>query len=79
MSQCGNTTFSVDPIGDVYLCASFSTQPDMKYGNLQNNSILELMTGTRATLYRIAVWPKRAGMQLPDGSVPDSPPGKTGL
>ncbi|MCC8376720.1 MULTISPECIES: radical SAM protein [Photorhabdus] len=52
MSQCGNTTFSVDPIGDVYPCASLSAQPDMKYGNLQNNSILELMTGPRATLYR---------------------------
>ncbi|MDE9484393.1 dynobactin maturation radical SAM/SPASM protein DynA, partial [Xenorhabdus bovienii] len=46
MAQCGNTSFSVDPVGDLYPCASLSAQPGMKYGNLQNNSILELMNST---------------------------------
>ncbi len=52
LEQCSNTNISVDPIGDVYPCASLSGTPETKYGNLIEEDLQAIMQSTRAQAYR---------------------------
>ncbi|WP_413735918.1 SPASM domain-containing protein [Sodalis sp. RH21] len=52
MSQCGNANCSTDPLGDIYPCASLSGHPDLKFGNINQNSLLEILNVTKAKAWR---------------------------
>lgn len=52
LSQCGNSTISTDPLGDVYPCGSLSGHYDTRYGNIVDNELIDLMRSTNAIEYR---------------------------
>lgn len=52
MAQCGNTNFSIDPVGDVYPCASLSSHTNLRYGNINRESLYHLMLSDVAKSYR---------------------------
>ncbi len=52
LSQCGNSTISTDPIGDIYPCGSLSGHADTRYGNIMEHSLHDLMQSSTAANYR---------------------------
>jgi uncharacterized protein len=52
LSQCSATNISVDPIGDVYPCASLSGTKPTKYGNLLEMNLLDIMETRTASEYQ---------------------------
>ncbi len=52
LSNCSNTNISVDPVGDVFPCATLSGHDDTRYGNLVENDLAEIMKGACAQRYR---------------------------
>jgi uncharacterized protein len=52
LKQCSNTNISVDPVGDVYPCATLSGSPDAKYGSLLENDLVTIMNSQCARGYR---------------------------
>jgi uncharacterized protein len=52
LEQCSETNISVDPIGDVYPCASLSGTPATRYGNLVTDDLATVMEGPVARNYR---------------------------
>jgi len=52
LSNCSNTNISVDPVGDVFPCATLSGHDDMLYGNLVEQDLLTIMNRDTAKSYR---------------------------
>ncbi len=52
LAQCSNSNISVDPIGDVYPCASLSGHSDTKYGNILEKDLDAILTSPTAQAYR---------------------------
>ncbi len=52
LEQCSDTNISVDPVGDVYPCATLSGTEATRYGNLLDAGLEELMAGPIATSHR---------------------------
>lgn len=52
LDQCFETNVSVDPIGDVYPCASLSGIPRHRYGNLLEHDLTELLATPTAVDHR---------------------------
>jgi len=52
LSQCSDTNIAIDPVGDVYPCATLSGTPANRYGNIVDNDLWTLMHGATADRYR---------------------------
>lgn len=52
LSQCSETNIAVDPVGDVYPCATLSGSDDTRYGNLAEDDLRAIMDGRVARSYR---------------------------
>ena len=52
LAQCGDTNISVDPMGDVFACATLSGTPDTRYGNLVEQDLVDVMDSEVALSYR---------------------------
>ncbi|GAO45406.1 dynobactin maturation radical SAM/SPASM protein DynA [Flavihumibacter petaseus] len=52
LAQCAGSNISVDPVGDVYPCASLSGHADTKYGNLTEYDLDVLLNSSTAMDYR---------------------------
>ncbi len=52
MSQCGNANCSTDPLGDIFPCASLSGHLDLKFGNINDNSLFDILNVNRAKAWR---------------------------
>lgn len=52
LEQCSSSNISVDPVGDVYPCASLSGHADTRYGNILEHSLEELLNTDTALSYR---------------------------
>lgn len=52
LSNCSDSNISVDPVGDVYPCATLSGSTRSRYGNLVEQDLDEIMAGIVATSYR---------------------------
>jgi uncharacterized protein len=52
LAQCSPSNISVDPVGDVYPCASLSGHADTRYGSILEHSLEDLMNGATAVQYR---------------------------
>jgi uncharacterized protein len=52
LSHCSETNISVDPVGDVYPCATLSGSSDTKYGNLVESDLTTIMNDRVARSYR---------------------------
>ncbi|HEX2062732.1 MAG TPA: dynobactin maturation radical SAM/SPASM protein DynA [Thermoanaerobaculia bacterium] len=52
LAQCSETNISVDPVGDVYPCASLSGHHDTRYGNIREQDLAEIMESPVARAYR---------------------------
>ncbi|WP_213989350.1 dynobactin maturation radical SAM/SPASM protein DynA [Sodalis sp. dw_96] len=52
MSQCGNANCSTDPLGDIYPCASLSGHSDLKFGNINDHSLFDIMNFNSAKAWR---------------------------
>jgi len=52
LAQCSSSNISVDPVGDVYPCASLSGHADTRYGNILEHSLEELLNTDTASDYR---------------------------
>lgn len=48
-ASCSLNNISTDPVGDVYACSSLSGTPEMKYGNLCEESLEELLASAVAS------------------------------
>lgn len=53
-AQCGTTNVSVDPVGDVYGCASLSGHDETRLGSLTTQTLAEIMAAPRG-----AQWQRR--------------------
>lgn len=51
LEQCSHTNISVDPVGDVYPCATLSGSIDTRYGNLINDDLSTIMNSKVANEY----------------------------
>ncbi|GAB3630449.1 Anaerobic sulfatase-maturating enzyme [Pandoraea terrae] len=52
MANCANFNLSVDPVGDVYSCASLSGNLAARLGNIDENSIGGILDGQRGREFR---------------------------
>ncbi|HJP95061.1 MAG TPA: dynobactin maturation radical SAM/SPASM protein DynA [Pyrinomonadaceae bacterium] len=52
LAQCSTSNLSVDPIGDVYPCASLSGHADTKYGNICSQDLADILASPVALDYR---------------------------
>ncbi|WP_349606353.1 dynobactin maturation radical SAM/SPASM protein DynA [Cupriavidus sp. DF5525] len=52
LEQCSPSNISVDPVGDVYPCASLSGHADTRYGNILQQTLEALMQSPTARDYR---------------------------
>ncbi|MBB4209969.1 uncharacterized protein EV659_10128 [Rhodothalassium salexigens DSM 2132] len=52
LARCADTNISIDPVGDVYPCASLSGHADTRYGNILDADLATLMAGPVARAYR---------------------------
>lgn len=52
LAQCSHSNISIDPVGDVYPCASLSGHADTRYGNILERSLEELLNSPTAIDYR---------------------------
>ena len=52
MSNCADFNLSVDPIGDVYPCASLSGNPAAKLGNIGDAPLVDILNDERSTTFR---------------------------
>lgn len=52
MANCADFNFSVDPVGDVYPCASLSGNTTAKLGNIRDNSLIDIANGDRSLAFR---------------------------
>jgi len=52
LSQCSSTNISIDPVGDVYPCATLSGTTDALYGNIMSANLEVLMSTPRALDFR---------------------------
>ncbi len=52
LEQCSDTNISVDPVGDVYPCATLSGSHDARYGNLLREDLATILSSPRALDYR---------------------------
>ena len=52
LTNCSNTNISVDPIGDVYPCATLSGQRGTCYGNITQNDLCDIMKSATALGFR---------------------------
>lgn len=52
LEQCSETNIAVDPVGDVYACATLSGSVDTRYGNLVTDDLETVMTNPLALAYR---------------------------
>lgn len=52
LQQCADTNISVDPVGDVYPCASLSGIAATRYGNLLTHDLAGIMDSPAARAYR---------------------------
>lgn len=52
LQNCADTNLSVDPFGDVYPCATLSGDKQYSYGNINTQSLTELMSSPVAVAYR---------------------------
>jgi uncharacterized protein len=52
LAQCSNSNISIDPIGDVYPCASLSGHADTKYGNICSQDLADILDSPVARDYR---------------------------
>lgn len=52
LEQCSDTNISVDPVGDVYPCATLSGTAGTRYGSLVEDDLDVLMAGARAQDHR---------------------------
>ena len=52
LEQCSDTNIAIDPVGDVYPCATLSGSESTRYGNLLGQDLAELMDSTHAHDYR---------------------------
>ena len=53
MSSCAHSNISVDPVGDVFACATLSGHDDTRYGNLVTDSLENVMCSATALSYRM--------------------------
>jgi uncharacterized protein len=51
LKNCSATNISIDPIGDVYPCASLSGHQDTKYGNIMESDLQEILNSNTARKY----------------------------
>jgi len=52
MQSCTSSNISVDPVGDVYPCATLSGSNDARWGNLFTEDLVDIMHSPRAMTYR---------------------------
>jgi len=52
MQSCTSSNISIDPVGDVYPCATLSGNHDAKWGNLLAECLVDIMNSPRAMRYR---------------------------
>jgi uncharacterized protein len=52
LAQCSDTNIAIDPIGDVYACATLSGTAENRYGNLVETELAEIMAGPVAADHR---------------------------
>jgi uncharacterized protein len=52
LEQCSDTNISVDPVGDVYACATLSGTAETCYGNIHDTDLETLMNGPTASGFR---------------------------
>ena len=52
LAQCGQTNVSIDPVGDVFACASLSGHDDIKYGNVNEADMVDIMQSVVASSFR---------------------------
>lgn len=52
MSNCADFNLSVDPLGDVYPCASMSGNPAAKLGNLRDATLVDIANAPRSMAFR---------------------------
>lgn len=52
LARCADSNIAVDPVGNVYPCATLSGTADTLYGNLIDSSLAELMGGPVAQSYQ---------------------------
>ena len=52
LARCADTNISVDPVGDVFACATLSGHADTRYGNLMEADLADLMARPVARRFR---------------------------
>jgi uncharacterized protein len=52
LARCADSNIAVDPVGDVYPCATLSGSDDTRYGNIVTSSLDDLMESEAARAYR---------------------------
>ncbi|HEX5781146.1 MAG TPA: dynobactin maturation radical SAM/SPASM protein DynA [Solirubrobacteraceae bacterium] len=52
LARCADSNISVDPVGDVYPCATLSGSDNTRYGNIVASTLAELMDSAVAQSYR---------------------------
>jgi len=52
LQNCSDTNISIDPVGDVFACATLSGSQDTKYGNIVDQDLVEIMNSQTAQSYR---------------------------
>jgi len=52
LAHCADMNVSIDPVGDVYACATLSGHQETKYGNIVESSLVNLMHSSTALAFR---------------------------
>ncbi len=52
VAQCSDTNISIDPVGDVFACATLSGHDETNYGNIVESSLCDLMDRSVASAFR---------------------------
>jgi uncharacterized protein len=53
LANCSNTNISMDPVGDVFPCATLSGHEDTKYGNIVKEDLKTIMNRPAALSFRV--------------------------
>jgi len=52
LAHCADLNVSIDPVGDVYACATLSGHEETRYGNIVESPLVDLMHSSTALAYR---------------------------